>query len=150
MKSKYQSIDPNYSDELETPSLNNEYFNYKSSAEKNKYFSSNLHAFFVMICIALIGLFIFYSSREFVFGSFDTLGYDYIIIVGGPAGSVISSKLVNTGAKVLLIEAGTATQRDLGGRDYFAGPVTRFDIPMLWYAFLYIVIPFNAWSKKLK
>ena len=73
MKSKYQSIDPNYSEELETPSLNNEFYNCKSSTEKNKNLSSNLYVFFVMICIALIGSFIFYSSREFVLGSFDYL-----------------------------------------------------------------------------
>ncbi len=58
--------------------------------------------------------------------------YDFIVIGGGPSGSVITKQLHDNGAKVLLLEAGFATQYDLGGKDYFGGPVTRFDIPFLW------------------
>ena len=58
--------------------------------------------------------------------------YDFIVIGGGPSGSVITKQLHANGAKVLLLEAGFATQYDVGGKDYFGGPVTRFDIPFLW------------------
>ena len=58
--------------------------------------------------------------------------YDFIVVGAGPAGCVLSRKLVDAGASVLLLEAGEATQFDLGGTDYFGGPVTRFDIPFLW------------------
>lgn len=39
---------------------------------------------------------------------------------------------MNHGAKVLLLEAGGATQTSLGGTDYFGGPISRFDIPLMW------------------
>lgn len=58
--------------------------------------------------------------------------YDYIIVGGGPAGSLLTNKLASTDARVLLLEAGDATIYSLGGRDYMAGPVTRFDIPFFW------------------
>lgn len=58
--------------------------------------------------------------------------YDFIVVGAGPAGCVLSRKLVDAGASVLLLEAGDATQYDIGGTDYFGGPVTRFDIPFLW------------------
>lgn len=50
----------------------------------------------------------------------------------GPAGCVVTNKLVNEGTKVLLLEAGGSTIYDVGGGDAFGGPVSRFDIPLLW------------------
>eukprot|EP00602_Paraphysomonas_sp_CaronLab_P011175 CAMPEP_0185039958 /NCGR_PEP_ID=MMETSP1103-20130426/37448_1 /TAXON_ID=36769 /ORGANISM="Paraphysomonas bandaiensis, Strain Caron Lab Isolate" /LENGTH=624 /DNA_ID=CAMNT_0027579057 /DNA_START=273 /DNA_END=2147 /DNA_ORIENTATION=+ len=44
----------------------------------------------------------------------------------------MTRRLVDSGRSVLLLEAGQATQYDIGGRDYFGGPITRFDIPLFW------------------
>lgn len=89
---------------------------------------------------AMLGTFVILAAifmRSVLYTSDSNLqafgfGFDYIIIGGGPAGSVVTSRLVAKGAKVLLLEAGTNTQYDLGGTDYFGGPITRFDIPLLW------------------
>jgi choline dehydrogenase len=64
----------------------------------------------------------------------DSNHYDFIIVGAGPAGCIITNKLVNHGAKVLLLEAGGPTQYSLGGKDFFAGPISRFDIPLMWSA----------------
>jgi choline dehydrogenase len=58
--------------------------------------------------------------------------FDFIVIGGGTAGAVVTKQLIDSGAKVLLIEAGNATQFDLGGANFIDGPVSRFDIPLVW------------------
>ena len=60
--------------------------------------------------------------------------FDYIVVGAGPAGSLLANRLVGGGATVLLLESGNYTQYEVRGRDYFAGPVSRFDIPFLWPA----------------
>ena len=74
---------------------------------------------------------LFFATNEVGFVRFD-----YIIVGSSPAGVLIAHDLVKSGAKVLLIEAGNATQFELGGQDYFAGPISRFDIPYIWPSLL--------------
>ncbi|OQS00684.1 choline dehydrogenase [Achlya hypogyna] len=64
--------------------------------------------------------------------------FDLIVVGAGPAGSVFASKIVQaTNFTVLLIEAGDASQRELGGETFisFHGkemPYTPFDVPYYW------------------
>ena len=70
-----------------------------------------------------------YGHIASFFDSSET--FDFIIVGGGPAGSIIAKRLsqLNPRHKIVLIEAGSEeTQRDLwGGPDW-----TRFDIPAFW------------------
>jgi choline dehydrogenase-like flavoprotein len=76
--------------------------------------------------------------------TFEPQTYDFIIIGAGPAGSVLTRKLLDSGARVLLLEAGNVTQYDLGGVGYSGSPLTVFDIPLLWTAAL--KFPDHTWS----
>ena len=67
------------------------------------------------------------------FGGLDISKHDYIIVGGGPAGTLLARKLSDhIGVNVLLLEAGLGTQYSLAGTEAFGGPVTRFDIPLFW------------------
>ena len=82
-------------------------------------------ATFVILAFTFARVFFFATELGFI-------RFDYIIVGGSPSGSIICRRLVESGAKVLMIEAGNNTQYELDGGDYFAGPVSRFDIPRLW------------------
>ena len=84
--------------------------------------------------LALFILFVLTFYKTILISNDDNLpiGFDFIVVGGGPAGSVVTRSLVDAGARVLLLEAGPATQYSIGGNDIFGGPITRFDVPLLW------------------
>ena len=85
-----------------------------------------------MLALFIIFVLIFYNTILINDGDNRPIGFDFIVVGGGPAGSVVTRSLVDAGARVLLLEAGPATQYSIGGDDIFGGPITRFDVPLLW------------------
>ena len=82
--------------------------------------------------VIFLALILFFTRAIFYNSDLSPLHFDFIIVGAGPAGSIVSRRLVDAGARVLLIEAGGSTHSSLGGGDYFAAPISRFDIPFLW------------------
>ncbi|KAH0290481.1 FAD/NAD(P)-binding domain-containing protein [Aureobasidium namibiae CBS 147.97] len=61
--------------------------------------------------------------------------YDYIIAGAGPAGIIVSERLAESGAEVLLIERGDASTYASGGRavESWNDTVTQYDVPAMAY-----------------
>ena len=77
-------------------------------------FCENICILYLLLATSLVVvLFRFYSNNDNPLKVQSA--YDYIIVGAGPAGSILTRKLVDSGARVLLLEAGIATQHALGG-----------------------------------
>lgn len=89
-----------------------------------------------LLATCMLGIFVImavtFAHVLFFATEVGSVRFDYIVIGAGPAGSLLANRLVGGGATVLLLESGNYTQYEVLGRDYFAGPVSRFDIPLLW------------------
>lgn len=84
--------------------------------------------------VTFISLLVLFTRAILFNKTFGALTYDFIVVGAGSSGSVLTRKLLDAGARVLLLEAGNATQYDLGGIGYSDEPVTIYDIPFLWSA----------------
>jgi choline dehydrogenase-like flavoprotein len=107
----------------------------------------------LFVCVTMF----IYLTRVILFNiNWSPVLYDFIIVGGGPSGCILAKKLVDGGAKVLLLEAGeipsshlseaglnTASTESGAGfsvpsaQTDFLG-VSAFDIPYLWSALPYL------------
>ena len=79
----------------------------------------------------------------------ETPVYDFVVVGGGSTGSVVAARLGQEGFSVLVLEAGGATQKDLGGdgdETAVADKFTIFDVPLGWMQ----VLSDHRWSDEYK
>lgn len=97
---------------------------------------------FMLIAFASLSVLL---TRAIFFNTFLLVpSYDFIVVGGGTAGCIITRSLVDAGARVLLLEAGAATQFQLGGASHYGARLTNFDIPLLWS--VGALLPLYSWK----
>ena len=68
---------------------------------------------FILIIGGLIYFLVFYDKLKSDSNSNNNNNYDYIVIGSGPSGSIVATRIAQTGYSVLLLEAGNTTQYSL-------------------------------------
>ncbi|KAF0683083.1 Aste57867_24863 [Aphanomyces stellatus] len=95
------------------------------------------HRWTMFLMIALAGSLLL-ASISMPLAKSSVQPFDVIVVGGGPAGSVLAARLVETtNLSVLLIEAGDASQRSIGGTHFItvgnqSTNRTPFDVPFYW------------------
>ncbi|CCX06162.1 Similar to Cellobiose dehydrogenase; acc. no. Q01738 [Pyronema omphalodes CBS 100304] len=98
----------------------------------------NLAMRYLAIIVLLIFLIVFTRGRVASAADWE---WDYIIVGTGPAGSMLSSRLSASGARVLILEAGHPSTYATGGRSAptwlrnSGEKLSRFDVPGFFNAF---------------
>jgi len=94
----------------------------------------------VLATLMLVAFVVFawYFTRTLLFNiQINPDIYDFIVVGGGPAGSVVARRLLDEGATVLVLESGgsipyvTEDNSDTAALGY-SSTISEFDIPLLW------------------
>ena len=84
----------------------------------------------------LIAFFVFawYFTRTLLFNiQLNPDIYDFIVVGGGSAGSVVARRLLDEGATVLVLESGDSIPYVVqDGTDTDSSTISEYDIPLLW------------------
>lgn len=105
----------------------------------------NCKCMFSTLMLSLFISLLIIGARTILFNkAFGPPAYDFIIVGGGSAGSIVTRKLVDSGARVLLLEAGEYTDSETTTSSHLIPTFSIFDIPILWSAI--INLPKFTWT----